>query len=128
MKQNNQHINRYRVRGGPYGSSNRAGNNGAFRIPGPGQVALWIIASDGLGWEHVSVSVVNEERCPTWDEMCHVKNLFWHEEEVVIQYHPAKSQYVKCHPYALHLWKPQGIDLPTPPPILVGPVGTEVIP
>ena len=53
--------------------------------------------------------------------MCHVKDLFWQDEEVVIQYHPRKSEYVNNHPFVLHLWKPiyQGI-IPTPPALLVG--------
>lgn len=40
------------------------GNNGVFFIPrlkAPQRVALWIIASDGDGWEHVSVSL--KPRC-----------------------------------------------------------------
>lgn len=65
--------------------------------------ALSVIASVEDGWEHVSVSLGN--RCPTWDEMCFVKNLFWDEEDIAIQFHPAKSEYVNLHPYALHLWR-----------------------
>ena len=70
-------------------------------------------------WEHVSVS--NEARCPTWEEMCWIKSLFWEDEEVVVQFHPAKSEYVNYHPFCLHLWKPIGFELPTPPAIAVGP-------
>ena len=33
-----------------------------------------IIASWCGGWEHVSVSLQN--RCPTWDEMCRIKDIF----------------------------------------------------
>jgi hypothetical protein len=47
---------------------------------------LRVIASDGKGWEHISVSLPN--RCPNWREMCFIKSLFWDEEDVVIQYHP----------------------------------------
>lgn len=71
----------------------------------------------GDGWEHVSVSLVN--RCPTWDEMCFVKDLFWSPEETVVQYHPRASEYVNNHPYCLHLWRPIGVGLPLPPPGLV---------
>ena len=77
-----------------------------------------IIASWGLGWDHVSVSL--EHRCPTWEEMCWVKGIFWHEHESVIQYHPAKDEYVNCHKFCLHLWKPQNCVLPAPPPEFVG--------
>jgi len=55
------------------------------------------------GWEHVSVSC--EDRTPTWDEMCMVKDAFWSEEEAVVQMHPPRSQYVNLHPYCLHLWR-----------------------
>ncbi len=65
-----------------------------------------------LFWEHVSVSL--KQRCPTWDEMCFVKDLFWADDEVVIQYHPAKSNYVNDFKTCLHLWKPIGVELPTP--------------
>lgn len=44
--------------------------------------AVAIIASWGGGWEHVSVSLSN--RCPTWEEMCMVKDIFWGEDECVI--------------------------------------------
>jgi hypothetical protein len=82
---------------------------------------LQIIASWGMGWEHVSVSLPTEHRCLDWGEMCHVKGLFWNDDETVIQYHPAKQDYVNCHPFVLHLWKPIGIELPKPPTILIGP-------
>ena len=81
---------------------------------------LRIIASWGDGWEHVSVST--ETRCPTWDEMNHIKDLFWHSDECVIQYHPPANRYVNCHPYCLHLWRPIGVELPMPPTYMVGPM------
>ena len=87
------------------------------------------IASDGdaweecgfepPAWEHVSVSTA--VRCPTWEEMCHVKEIFWDPEDVVIQLHPPRSEWVNCHPYTLHLWRPIGIVLPRPPALTVGP-------
>lgn len=54
-------------------------------------------------WEHVSVSRIN--RTPTWNEMCRIKELFWDDDETVVQFHPKKSEYVNRHPYCLHLWK-----------------------
>ena len=74
---------------------------------------MLIIASWGGGWEHVSVSL--EKRCPTWDEMCMIKEIFWKDEEVVVQYHPAKSEYVNIHPYCLHMWRKIGSEFETPP-------------
>lgn len=95
------------------------GNNGAFILVGP-YGTLKAIASDGAGWEHVSVST--RDRVPTWQQMCWVKDLFWDAEDAVIQFHPPKSEYVNCHPYTLHLWRPVGIGFPRPPYILVGPM------
>lgn len=64
--------------------------------------------------DHVSVTILNQERCPTWEEMCWAKRLFFHPNECVVQFHPSEEDYVNCHPYCLHLWKPQGRDILTP--------------
>ena len=105
MRKNNERIEQWRVRIGALASDRSYGNNGAFFIPlGKGQV-LGVIASDGGGWDHVSVSLT--DRCPTWAEMCRVKDLFFEPEEVVVQYHPAASQYVNNHPNCLHLFRPR---------------------
>jgi hypothetical protein len=90
------------------------------------QTHLRIIASAGVensqfSWEHVSVST-SRARTPTWAEMCQVKDLFWDEEDCVVQYHPPRSDYVNHHPYVLHLWRPIGVTLPRPPSIMVGPL------
>ena len=77
-----------------------------------------IVASWGGGWEHVSVSLAR--RCPTWEEMCMIKDIFWGEEECVVEYHPPRSQYVNRHPYCLHLWKKIGEEFETPPKEYVG--------
>lgn len=102
------------------------GNNGSFQIPHY-KIADYYIncrVSDGLGWEHVSVSITSTARqvtrCPTWEEMCYVKSLFWDDEEPVMQLHPPKSMWVNNHPYCLHLWRPIGIAMPLPVPLMVG--------
>ena len=110
----------YRLRSGLLGSDETAENNGCFFLPFK-KIKLKIIASDGEDWEHVSVSVFNELRTPTWDEMCFVKQTFWDEEDCVIQYHPAKSEYVNYHPYCLHLWRPMKEIIPIPKKEMVGP-------
>lgn len=112
-------IEKYRVRNGLLGSDSSWGNNGVFEMPGPNGDILTVIVSDGLGWDHVSVST--PKRTPTWSEMCFVKDIFFEEDEVVIQYHPAKKDYVNFYKYCLHMWRPQGVELPEPPTILVGP-------
>lgn len=102
-------------------------NNGNFVIKTPEVHYLFVIASDGEGWDHVSVSVLHECRCPTWEEMCFVKDLFWLESEPVMQLHPAKDNYVNNHPRCLHLWRPQSLSkpIPLPDPRLVGIHGVE---
>jgi len=60
-------------------------------------------------------------RTPNWAEMCFIKDIFWEEEEAVVQFHPPKSDYVNHHPYCLHLWRPVFSKLELPPSILVGP-------
>jgi hypothetical protein len=79
---------------------------------------LMIIASFGGGWDHVSVSYKN--RCPTWDETCLVKDIFFDKDEAVVQYHPAEKDYINKHPYCLHLWKPQEQEILMPPKWMVG--------
>lgn len=68
-------------------------------------------------WEHVSVST--STRCPTWEEMCLVKKLFWRDDETVVQFHPAESEYVNRHPFCLHLWRDVETDHQLPPRILI---------
>ena len=76
---------------------------------------LYVLVSDGEGWDHVSVSVVGSDETPTWSEMCFVKDLFFHAEECVLQYHPPRSHYVNIDAGCLHLWRPQQCDIPMPP-------------
>jgi hypothetical protein len=94
------------------------GNNGFFILIIKGK-QFACMASDGMGWEHVSVS--RPDRCPTWEEMCVIKSRFWDsEEDCVIQYHPPKSEYVNNHPYCLHLWRPTEMQIPIPSSYMVG--------
>jgi hypothetical protein len=67
----------------------------------------------GQPWEHVSVS--NVQRCPTWEEMAWVKDLFFEPEECVVQYHPPKSQHVNVADTCLHLWRPTWNAVVMPP-------------
>lgn len=76
------------------------------------------IASWGGGWDHVSVSLPH--RIPVWEEMCFIKEQFFHPEECVVQYHPRASQYVNNHPHCLHMWRKQGEPFPEPPSEFVG--------
>ena len=120
----------YRLCTGLMGSTAAAGNNGAFIFPRDPKAKrlglLRVVANEACpeseGWEHVSVSL--EDRCPTWEEMCFVKDAFWDPEDRVLQMHPPHSEYVNHHPYCLHLWRHATLDLlEWPNPITVGPKG-----
>ncbi len=107
----------YRMKEGPFATSAENGNIGAFVVPFESN-ELVCIASDGLGWEHVSASLRN--RTPNWREMCFIKDLFWDEEDCAVQYHPPKSEYVNVHDYCLHLWRKIDEEFPRPPKEMVG--------
>lgn len=108
---------RFRLTSGQHATTRADGNNGAFVIKMRHSQTAFVIASDGMGWEHVSVS--RTDRCLTWDEMCQVKAMFWSPEDCVLQFHPPESDYVNNHPNCLHLWRPIGVNVPTPDLILV---------
>lgn len=82
----------------------------------------YVIASNGMGWEHVSVHIISERIIvtPMWEEMCNIKAIFWDKEDCVLQFHPPESEYVNNHPNVLHLWRPIDITVAMPPSILVG--------
>lgn len=69
----------------------------------------------------MSVSPCSKKRktCPTWEEMCVIKEMFFEPEERVVQYHPPESEYVNSHPYCLHLWRYTVAEFPHPPAIFV---------
>ena len=106
-----------RVKEGLWASTIRDWPNGAFTLSYKG-ARLRIISSNGEGWDHVSVSL--KDRCPTWEEMCHVKSLFFSDDETVVQYHPKKEAYVNTHPYCLHLWRRQNWEHELPPEWMIG--------
>ena len=109
-------LDKFRLKSPP---SREGENYGAFLVQTPFRTILLVISSGSTRngdsregqWEHVSVSL--PDRCPTWDEMNFVKDLFWSGSETVLQFHPAKFQYVNTHPFCLHLWKPPTlVELP----------------
>jgi hypothetical protein len=117
---------RFRVTDGLLASTHADGNNGAFMIVSAAadtikyKLPLAVIASDQMGWEHVSVSLPH--RCPTWEEMCFIKDIFWGADDFVVQMHPARKDYINNHPYCLHLWRKAGTNnfCQKPPNIMVG--------
>src|SRR3990167_1899538 len=130
MKKENPVLNKHRFRRGIYKTTDEDGTMGKFILRMvPSRPPMVILSTgtqqtniNGKLWEHVSVSMTN--RTPTWEEMCFVKNLFWEDEETVVQFHPKKSEYRNLHPYCLHLWKRVGEEFELPPAIAVAPEGT----
>ncbi len=113
-----------------YGADAR---NGAYLYPRK-KGNLRVIVSDDTGWEaagyslpaweHVSVSL--EHRLPTYTEMCWVKNLFWRDDECVVQFHVPKDDHVNYHENCLHLFRVVGVEFPRPPASTVGPKGAKL--
>ena len=89
---------------------------GVFEIPFEGRI-LHVIASNEMGWDHVSVSL--NSRIPNWREMSHVKNLFFEDIEWAYQIHAPLSNHINFHPYCLHLWRCHDKEIPIPPTIMV---------
>lgn len=69
-----------------------------------GQKASVVVGRNEHGMEHVSIEMF-VDRLPKWNEMCFIKDIFWDEEEKVVQIHPKKSEYINITE-ALHLWRP----------------------
>lgn len=100
-----------------YGRSGDS-KGGVFRMKFNGQ-PLAVIASVGEGWDHVSVSC--PDRIPTWDEMEYIKRRFFEDDETAMQLHVPPGEHIDCCRNCLHLWRPLDVDIPRPPPIMVGP-------
>jgi hypothetical protein len=101
-----------------FGSAGDSGN-GVFHLPN----GLLVLASNGEGWDHVSISAPG--RCPTWEEMSAVKDLFFRPNEVAMQLHVPDKDHINYHPYTLHLWRPQYVGIPRPPANMVGPKAVD---
>lgn len=85
---------------------------------------LQIIASWGLNWDHVSVSM--EKQTPRWRDMAWAKEIFFLPDEAAMQLHPPQKDYVNMVTHCLHIWRPQDVEIPLPPTILVGIPGVRL--
>jgi len=108
----------FRVVVGSMASDKSYVNNSAFKVRLRYSRRVFVIASDGQGWKHVSVST--PDTTPTWEQMCEIKDIFWDAEDCVAQFHPPRSVYVDMHPHCLHLWRCPARDWILPPADLVG--------
>lgn len=83
---------------------------GSFRVYVNGRSFYVLASTDKTGpdevWEHISVTPKNQKRCPTWEEMASIKDMFFEPEEEAVQFHPKHSKYVNQNEYCLHIWRP----------------------
>lgn len=114
-----KYLNQCRAGTGMFRTAPDDGFNGFFCLI-LNRMKVKAIASDGEGWQHVSVSIDQSTFPPSWSIMCQVKDLFWEPQDWVIQFHPAQSEYVNQHPGCLHLWKPLNQAMPIPDSLMVG--------
>ena len=85
-------------------------DGGAFALRSPtDRKPMQIIASNGEGWDHVSVS--RTDRVPNWEEMEHVKRLFFEDWEVAMQLHrPARRPYQRASQLPAYVATAERID------------------
>lgn len=79
-----------------------------------------VICSKGGGWFHVSVAPFKKNVIPDWHAMCMIKDIFFNEDEAVIQVHPPKAEYVNNMENCLHLWQCYYKEMVLPPSCFVG--------
>jgi hypothetical protein len=94
--------------------------NGRFRLFSPIDGAPMVaIASNGGGWDHVSIS--RQNRCPNWIELEFARRTFFRPEITVMQLHVPALDHINRHPYCLHLWHPHPrvATIPRPPQWMV---------
>ena len=86
-------------------------NSGQFLVPYVSRglheysIGLRVVVSAEARWDHVSVST--PARCPTWEEMEFVRELFFADDETVMQLSVPRDRHVNDHPYVLHMGRPQ---------------------
>ncbi len=84
--------------------------SGTFKVFVNGRSFKVIASVDYCGvsgmMEHISVSPNNQKRCPTWEEMAAIKDMFFLPEEECVQFFPKHSEYFNIHEFCLHIWRP----------------------
>lgn len=64
---------------------------------------------NNVRWEHIMLNLEPHKRCASYEEMSALKEKFWRKNEVAIQVHPKKANYINIKQYALHLWRNKDI-------------------
>lgn len=75
------------------------------------KVALNCLAVWDCGWELVKVSC--NKTFPSWEAMCYIKQVFWPDDEAVMQIHLPDSQQI-IDAKTVHLWRPTDQAIPLP--------------
>ncbi len=141
MKSNLSHLDQYRVSHPTAGDAPPGSTWGMFAIPhldqwqrSQFQAHYIVLASDGnnhpdgskgTGWDHISVhcrSIRKNKRTlhtPTWEDMEHIRSLFFDDDETVMQLSVPRADHISIHNHVLHLWRPTECAVPVPPPYLV---------
>lgn len=87
--------------------------NGFFIFHTRNLSELRVIAANGGGWDHVSVSLIL--RTPTWEEMDAIHRRFFKDDEIAFQLHMPLVDHINIAQNCLHLWRPHKGRLPLPP-------------
>ena len=103
-----------------YSDDLQIGNDGFRGYMTVDGINMTFVASWDCGWDHVSVAPLKSNKMPTWDQMCKVKEIFFRDDEAVIQIHPPKDQYVNNKSNCLHLWRSNDKKMLLPPSFMVG--------
>lgn len=108
-------LDKYRIKH-PFGWDGPT--SGTFKVFVDGRSFMVIASVDDCGadglMEHISVTPKNQKRCPTWEEMAAIKDMFFLPEEECVQFHPKHSEYVNYHHFCLHIWRPVNGSLKQP--------------
>lgn len=78
-----------------------------------------VTASNYMGWDHISIVVITKNgmaRIAASEEIERLKKMFF-GDEVTIEVHPKKKDYINIDEVMLHVWRPLGKDLPLPPAV-----------
>lgn len=109
MRSNEEIVSNVRISSASVG---KTGGSAHIELPtGLSGSVIW--GRDEGGWEHVSVSDRRRGRIPSWNDMCRVKSIFWHDDEECAQFHPRESEYVHSVgglENVLHIWRPKNGD------------------
>jgi len=131
MKKDASHLEPFRVTEGEGATTSEAGMSGNFSFKLKDAIVQVSFAGDEIeGWEHAIAvcfdkpqsNIISrltstkepEPRCPTNEEIMHIKRLFWEDDEAVVEIFPAKGNKTPWHTIARHLWRRTYSDFPMP--------------